>query len=51
MKTEHAPNGRILVDDCLQIRGTKDAYALGDCPVILDKKTGRLMTLFQPSMQ
>ena len=41
MKTEHAPNGRILVDDFLQIRGTKNAYALGDCAIIMDKKTGR----------
>ena len=41
MKTEHAPNGKILVDEYLHIKGTKNAYALGDCALILDQKTGR----------
>ncbi|MDI1496326.1 MAG: Pyridine nucleotide-disulfide oxidoreductase [Cenarchaeum symbiont of Oopsacas minuta] len=41
LKSEHAPNGKILVDEFLQIKGAKNAYALGDCAAIMDKKTGR----------
>lgn len=37
---EHDKNGRIVTDKYLQIKGFKDAYAIGDCAFIIDPKTG-----------
>jgi NADH:ubiquinone reductase (H+-translocating) len=34
-------SGRVLVDECLEVPGYPGVWALGDCAVILDTKTGR----------
>jgi NADH dehydrogenase FAD-containing subunit len=38
---EHDKNGRIVTDKYLQIKGFKDAYAIGDCAYIIDPSTGK----------
>lgn len=36
---EHDKSGRIVTDKYLQIKGFKDAYAIGDCAYIIDPNT------------
>jgi NADH dehydrogenase FAD-containing subunit len=38
---EHDKSGKIVTDKYLQIKGVKDAYALGDCAFIIDPTTGK----------
>ena len=38
---EHDKSGRIVTDKYLQIKGFKDAYAIGDCAYIIDPNTGK----------
>ena len=38
---EHDKSGRIVTDKYLQIKGFKDAYAIGDCAYIIDPKTAK----------
>ena len=38
---EHDKSGRIVTDKYLQIKGFKDAYAIGDCAYIIDPSTGK----------
>jgi len=41
LDSEHAPNGRVLVDSFLGIKNHPNVYALGDCALITDKRTGK----------
>ena len=38
---EHDKSGRIVTDKYLQIKGSRDVYAIGDCALITDPKTGK----------
>ncbi|MGZ5490622.1 MAG: NAD(P)/FAD-dependent oxidoreductase [Nitrososphaeraceae archaeon] len=38
---EHDKSGRIVSDKYLQIKGFKDAYAIGDCAYIIDPNTAK----------
>ncbi len=41
LDTEHAPNGRVLVDSFLGLKNHPNVYALGDCASITDERTGK----------
>ncbi|HZD34269.1 MAG TPA: NAD(P)/FAD-dependent oxidoreductase [Nitrososphaeraceae archaeon] len=41
LECEHAEDGRILVNNYLQLCDNPRVYALGDCAYIMDTKTGR----------
>jgi len=38
---DHAPNGRIKVDDFLRLKENPNVFALGDCASIISKLTGK----------
>ncbi len=41
LDTEHAPNGRVIVDNYLRLKNHQNIFALGDCASIKDEQTGK----------
>lgn len=41
LDTEHSPNGRIIVDRYLRLKNHPNVFALGDCALIMDERTGK----------
>jgi len=41
LDTEHAKNGRVLVDSFLRLKNHSNVFALGDCASITDEQTGK----------
>jgi len=41
LDTDHASNGRVIVDSFLRLKNHPNVFALGDCASITDKKTGK----------
>ena len=41
LDTEHAPNGRVVVDSFLRLKNHSNVFALGDCSSITDERTGK----------
>ena len=41
LDTEHAPNGRVIVDRFLRLKNHSNVFALGDCASITDEQTGK----------
>jgi len=40
IETDHGPNGRVIVDCYLRVKGHPNVFALGDCASITDEQTG-----------